>query len=293
MKSFFFSMAFVCVLFNYHATAQCIQSGPFNATTFSNNASIGSVAWNSPGNAALSDNSQVQATQVLALFATANTNYLVVQGLGLAIPAASTICGISVDIEHSAGGISLGGGIRDASVRIVKNGSITGTDHASPSNWGGSDAHATYGSSTDIWGVSWTPADINAGNFGVAIAASLNAGLASVALSARVDHVTITVYYMNPSILPLKPEKLTVQVRPAVRNIGFYPNPAANTIYITGRRKTAFIMIKDLEGKLIRLLNVDPALRLPQVSLAGIKPGLYLLEIDGEVFRLRVGQQVR
>lgn len=283
-------MALLCLaLFNHYATAQCIQSGPFAATAFANNTSTGTVAWNSPALAGLSDNTNTQATQVLSLFATANTNYLMAQGFGFNIPTAATICGIAVSIERSAGGLSLGGGVEDASVRIIKNGSITGTDHASAAGWGSSDVVATYGNSTDIWGVTWTPADINASNFGVAVAASLQAGLASVTLSARIDHITVTVYYMNPSLLPLKPGKgkATAQATPPIRTIGFYPNPTGNSIYITGRRKTAVIVIKDLEGRLIRKVHIDPAVRQPSVSLAGIKPGMYLLEIDGQIFRLQ------
>ena len=283
-------MALLCVvLFNHYVTAQCIQSGPFAPTTFVNNTSAGTVAWNSPALAGLSDNMNTQASVVLSLFATANSNYLVAQGFGFNIPTAATICGISVSIERSAGGLSLGGGIEDASVRIVKNGSIMGTNHASGTAWSGSDAVANYGNSTDIWGTTWTPADINAGNFGVAIAAALEAGFASVTLSARIDHITVTVYYMNPSLLPLKPEKekATAQATPPVNTIGFYPNPAGNTIYITGRRKTAVITIKNLEGRLIKRITVDPAVRLPQISLADIKPGTYLLETDGQIFRLQ------
>jgi hypothetical protein len=289
MKSFALSMAFVCtVLIHSLAVAQCIQVGPLDAALFSNNTSLGTVAWNNPGNAALSDGNRAQATQVLSLFDMAPTNYLVVQNLGFAIPTGAAICGISVAVERSAGGLSLGGSVEDLSVKIVKNGSIAGTEHASATGWPSGGATATYGSSTDTWGLSWLPSDINANDFGVAIAASLNAGLASVSMSARIDHVNITVHYMNPFILPAKPRQLTVHVTPAAPAIGFYPNPAGNSITITGKRKTAAISIKDLEGRLIKSVNMDPAVRLPQLSLVGIKPGLYLLEIDGSVVRLQV-----
>ncbi len=289
MKSCFFSMAFLClVIISNNTSAQCIQSGPFNVSVSANNTSTGSVPWSSPLDAILPDNNYAQAIQVLSLFATTNTNYVVVEGLGFSIPAGATICGITVAIERSAGGLSLGGSVLDASVRIVKNGSITGTNHASGASWGSTDAVATYGSSSDAWGTTWTAADINAAGFGVAIAATLQAGLVSVSLSARIDHISVTVHYMNPSILPLKPQQVTTQVPPSVRNIGFYPNPAGSTIYITGRRKAAAITIKDLEGRLVKRVNIDPAIRSPQVSLVDINPGLYLLEIDNMVFRLSV-----
>jgi hypothetical protein len=369
MKSFFFSMAFLCAVCCSHSSfAQCIVSGPFTGATLTNSTSAGTVAWNSPALVALSDDNYTQATQLLPLLSTVNTNYLVVQGLGFAIPTAATICGISVTVERSATGIlNLGSYVRDASVWIVKNGSMTGTDHASATNWPGSDAMTTYGNSTDIWGVSWTPADINAANFGVAIAATLHAGLVGLTLTARIDQVTITVYYLNPSVLEAKLGSFKVVARditniiswgaavyddstrfiversadsrhwqtigtiqgqihlrqylfqdnspfPGVgyyrlgiagnssnifyspiqkvfqrnENIGFYPNPAGDIIYITGKRNTPAIVITDLQGRVIRSINIDPSLSLPQVSLTGINPGLYLLEIDGTVLRLRI-----
>lgn len=362
-------MAFLWAVCCTHSSfAQCIVSGPFTGATLTNNTSAGTVAWNSPALVALSDNINTQATQLLPLLTTVNTNYLVVQGLGFAIPAAATICGMSVTVERSATGIlNLGSYVRDASVWIVKNGSMTGTNHASGTNWTSSGAIATYGNSTDIWGVSWTPADINAANFGVAIAATLHAGLVGLTLTARIDQVTITVYYMNPSVLEAKLESFKVVARditniisweasvyddstrfiversadsknwqtigtiqgqinlnqylfpdncpfPGVgyyrlgiagnggsifyspirkvfqrnEHIGFYPNPAGDIIYITGKRNTPAIVIKDLQGRVIRSINIDPSLALPQVSLAGINPGLYLLEIDGTILRLRI-----
>ena len=42
------------------------------------------------------------------------------------------------------------------------------TDHASGTDWGTTRRQrSTYGSATDLWGTTWTPAQINASNFGV------------------------------------------------------------------------------------------------------------------------------
>ncbi|WP_315814370.1 hypothetical protein [Paraflavitalea speifideaquila] len=64
-----------------------------------------------------------------------------------------------------------------------------------------------------MWGLAWLPADINAANFGVVIKASLTAGVASVGLTASVDHVTITVYYQNAILLPLVVEQFAVTTK--------------------------------------------------------------------------------
>lgn len=112
----------------------------------------------------------------------------------------------------------------DWKVRIIKGGTVGATDKSSPDNWPETDAYTTYGSSTDLWGETWTSTDINATNFGFAIAASkdtayshylncqdfgftipagqtINGIVVEVekghngVKTARIDHVRITVYY--------------------------------------------------------------------------------------------------
>ncbi|WP_350340265.1 T9SS type A sorting domain-containing protein [Paraflavitalea speifideaquila] len=65
-----------------------------------------------------------------------------------------------------------------------------------------------------------------------------------------------------------------------------YPNPATGVLYIRGKRHTASIVIKDLTGRLIRSLTVDPRLLLVQVPITDLHPGIYLLEINGTTFRI-------
>jgi hypothetical protein len=52
----------------------------------------------------------------------------------------------------------------------------------------------TYGSSTDLWGTTWTPADINAAGFGAALAVT-EISSRGANETAHVDHITITVHY--------------------------------------------------------------------------------------------------
>jgi hypothetical protein len=85
---------------------------------------------------------------------------------------------------------------QDYSVKLIKGGSIGGTDQAGTGSWPTSDAYASYGNATDLWGRTWTTADINASTFGAAIAARVQNG------TVRVDHMRITVYYY--STLPIE-----------------------------------------------------------------------------------------
>ncbi len=85
---------------------------------------------------------------------------------------------------------------QDYSVKLIKGGAIGGTDQAGTASWPTSDAYASYGSPTDLWGRTWTTADINASTFGAAIAARVQNG------TVHVDHMRITVYYY--STLPIE-----------------------------------------------------------------------------------------
>lgn len=117
------------------------------------------------------------------------THYLKATNFGFSIPTGAAISGIVVEIERKESAANVA---RDNRVRIVKGGTIGTTDKASASEWPTTDTYATYGSDVDLWGETWTVADINSSNFGVAISAmGLGGGTASI------DHIRITVYYLT------------------------------------------------------------------------------------------------
>lgn len=84
----------------------------------------------------------------------------------------------------------------DHRVQLIKGGVIGGLDLSNTSPWPTTDTYATYGGPLELWGRSWTTADINASNFGAALAAKVANG------TARVDHMRVTVYYY--STLPVE-----------------------------------------------------------------------------------------
>lgn len=157
--------------------------GPNNGATFADDATVGTISLANPTNAAGSDNSYVTWVLLLGQLG----HYLKATAFGFAIPIDATIDGITVEVEKST---TVGTSITDQSVKLVKTGVISGTEKASASQWGTSDAYATYGSSTDLWGLTWTPTDVNLSTFGVAIAPTC--GLAA---TAQVDHIRISIAY--------------------------------------------------------------------------------------------------
>ena len=161
------------------------SSGPNSPVTVVNDTGVGSVAWTNPGDAVSSNDTDASA--ILAMGAI--SNYLKATDFGFNIASGATINGITVAWERSA---TIMGTISDNRVRIVKGGTIGATDKSAAGTWGTVDAYQSYGSTSDLWGESWTPADINGTTFGAAMAAT-----SSGASSATVDHVRITVQYTD------------------------------------------------------------------------------------------------
>lgn len=56
----------------------------------------------------------------------------------------------------------------ESSVKVVKGGIVSGTDKSTGAAIPNDDTYLSYGGNTDLWGLSWTTADINATGFGVA-----------------------------------------------------------------------------------------------------------------------------
>jgi len=171
-------------------TVLAAASGPNNAGTGSNVSGTGTIDWLNPGNISADDTNY--ATADLSGTNVVTSRYLEGTNYGFTIPAAATIDGIQVTIGRFESATGPGNDVRDTVVRLMKAGNITGDNKADTgTDWStGTSASATYGSSSDLWGVSWTSADINASNFGVALAAdSDNNRLASV------DYMQITVSY--------------------------------------------------------------------------------------------------
>lgn len=173
-----------------------LSVGPSVGATAADTAGIGTVAWTGPTNAQSSND-------VYANFNSAVNNttshWLKITNFGFAVPAGATILGIKVEIEVNASDNTASDHVTDAGVKIVKGGAISGTDHkravgASDLFWPLADTFRVYGSDTDLWGVAWTPADINGATFGVVISAKITA-ISGSAIDANIDSAKITVYY--------------------------------------------------------------------------------------------------
>jgi hypothetical protein len=159
--------------------------------TVENDAAGGSVAWVNPGNAKVSDN--VYATNAVGA---ALSNYLKTKEHGFAIPGGRTITGIEVYVEAKATGGAFPTAYSDvlfSEIRLLKAGVAVGSNK---SNSGDrilpADKVYKFGGPTDLWGTTWTVADINALTFGTRLQVD---GQYDPASTASVDQVYVIVYY--------------------------------------------------------------------------------------------------
>lgn len=166
------------------APARAQSQGPNFPTTVVNDPAVGTLAWENPEGAAVSDDNPAFA---LLGNEAPNTvmNYLKATDFGFAIPASAVIEGIEVLIERQGVFVS------DAGLYLVKGGVVGGADRSALGEWTAfPDTIVPYGGSNDLWGETWTAADINDPGFGFAMSLTHNmSGLAAI------DSISIRVFY--------------------------------------------------------------------------------------------------
>ena len=200
--------------------------------TIVSDSTITGATWSNPGYAAASDNNYAIVT--LDSFSYTVSQYLKATNFSFSIPSGATIRGVTAAVEaHTDNGVAY-----DSSVKLVKGGSVTGTDQAlGPTGTiGTTDAVRTYGSSSSLWGASLTPSDINSSTFGVALAYD-PPGLKD---EVYVDNIAVQVYYStsdtslsastNPAVFGQ-----SVTLTAAVGDSGGVATPTGTVTFYDGR----------------------------------------------------------
>ena len=170
-------------------TGALVQPSPKSPGTIENHNGVGTDAWNNVTNAGVEDG-------IPALDGTTTngdvTNYLKTTNYRFNIPSNATILGVKVEVKKRRG--QAGYTFTDEHAIVLKAGLPVSTNYADTStNWPASFSYVTYGGPTDMWGLTLTPSDVNATNFGFSLAAQNNGAAASSGV--EVDHIRITVYY--------------------------------------------------------------------------------------------------
>jgi len=135
-------------------SASGTDTPPRNLGAAVDDAGTGTAVWSNLTNGTSSNDLYITATPATG----ATTHYFKATNFGFTVPTSSTITGVTVDIERSQSGTS--SDARDASVKLVKGGVVTGTDKANTAlEWpAGTDGIASYGSASDLWGMTLTVA---------------------------------------------------------------------------------------------------------------------------------------
>ena len=144
--------------------------------------SDGNASWSNTGNALVDDGAS--ATVFVDAPAQTFSNYLKVTDRIQKIPSGATVDGIIVEIQISQEtGLTL---VRDFTVYVLKGATLS-TPVVDISSVG----IVGFGNSTDLWGLSWTAADINASDFGVKV--NIDNGGSDVTWG--IDYINTTIYY--------------------------------------------------------------------------------------------------
>jgi hypothetical protein len=167
------------------------------------------TAWNNPDRASVLDQTYATTTPDLNSGGTGFSQYLeALAPKNLFIPPTSTIVGIQVRVvrHRTAGDANLF--IHDENIRLIKNGAVqAAADRADTRNdWPTTDQERVYGSIGDLWNNTWTAADINNANFGVAISVkgNGNSGTNTTLPTASIDYVEVRVFYTaQPGLGPI------------------------------------------------------------------------------------------
>ena len=168
-----------------------------------------------------------------------NSRFLRGRDYGFTIPAGATINGIEVSIMRRSSSNAGGNSIDDNTLRLVKGGTAVGNNLASATDWPTTMTAANYGGPTNLWGTTWTPAEINNANFGVSLSVENESNFSN--RIAYVDYIQITVYYTLPiTIISFSPtssctdsgEIITINGTnlSAVTNVSFNGTSASFTV---------------------------------------------------------------
>ena len=146
----------------------------------------GTNAWSNETNITADDGSVASSASAGAI--NQKTWTLYGHNLGLSLPDGAVIKGIEARVEARAAASTLD---FDDVVLRKADGTFTTTDRSDAATLTGTLTAYTYGSATDLWGETWTKADVEDADFGAGFAFLSNNATAV----AEVDYIALNVHY--------------------------------------------------------------------------------------------------
>lgn len=120
-----------------------------------------------------------------------DTGNLKATGYGFSIPTSATILGVVYTIKRQTKSNTTSP-FGDQTISLIKGGVISGNNKAAIGNWSTATTTVSYGSSSDLWGLTLTPTDVNASNFGADFSGEQNAGTGT---TGNVYYIKLSVTY--------------------------------------------------------------------------------------------------
>jgi hypothetical protein len=173
-----------------------------SCTLCADDAGVGTIPWDgwSGGLYTPLDGTEVQSDD--NVFAAAQptsattTHYLKCTDFGFAIPSGATINGFKIYTRKYFDNTVSGHQTSSTLVKMVKAGAVVGNDIGAAATWPTSETEVVYGSETELGGQTWTAAQVNASNFGVAVSATVASGKSvPTGPSHYIERVEIEVHY--------------------------------------------------------------------------------------------------
>lgn len=190
----FIASAFVFIQTSVSQISVTDDAGTAVTTPISACLSCPGSIWNNEPNVYIADGNPSDIDLMQNGFCFQSTCYysrfLLCSQFGFSIPGTATILGIEINILRDAPAINI---IKDTTVQLVKNGTTVSSNYRSAAYWPLTYTNQLYGGPADLWGLTWTPADINNPTTAMGLAI-YNQSTSSVS-GVNVDHVSMTVYY--------------------------------------------------------------------------------------------------
>ena len=120
--------------------------------------------------------------------------FLKATGFGFSIPSNALINGVRVQVEARRSSSSF---TYHDCVLLVVGGTPQGGDRSTHSELSTADRYDSFGGSTDLWGLTLTPDDINRSDFGVGYSVFFDTPADGI--DVYLDHIRISVYYTIPA----------------------------------------------------------------------------------------------
>lgn len=151
------------------------------------NSGVGTISWTNPGNAKASDSSYATAS----LKAGEETHYLRLTEFGFGLPEGATVLGLVALFKRK----DKWAAALDNYVYVIKAGVIQTVENKAAGGWAALDEVKTYGSASDLWGVPWSPSDVNHKETGVVVSARCQSGSPFLIAEPAIDQGQLGVFY--------------------------------------------------------------------------------------------------